>query len=163
MKATQLLKKDHQAVKHLLAEFSRATSRAPRRRQKLMDDIAEELDIHSTIEEEIFYPEVKGVRGGEALITEAEAEHKEIDALVAEAQGMAMTSAEVTAKARELRDAVIHHATEEERRIFPFAERHLAATLTELGNRLAARKKELARSRIHRATRAVKKVIRKVA
>jgi hemerythrin superfamily protein len=66
MKATQLLKKDHGAVKKLFAEFARTTSRAPRRRQQLVDKIAEELEIHSTIEEEIFYPAVKGVRGGKA-------------------------------------------------------------------------------------------------
>jgi hemerythrin superfamily protein len=163
MKATQLLKKDHGAVKKLFAEFARTTSRAPRRRQQLVDKIAEELEIHSTIEEEIFYPAVKGVRGGESLVNEAESEHKQVDSLVAEAQGMTMATDKVAQKVRELRDAVIHHATEEEQEMFPIAEAGLREQLSELGEQLAARKKELATSRLQRAKRAVKKAVRKAA
>ena len=60
MKATTLLKRDHAAVKKLLADFGRTTARAAKRRQALIDEIAQELDIHSTIEEEIFYPACDG-------------------------------------------------------------------------------------------------------
>jgi hemerythrin superfamily protein len=71
MKATTLLKNDHAAVKKLFADFSRTTARAPRRRQELIDKIAQELEIHSTIEEELFYPTVKNLRGGQSLVKEA--------------------------------------------------------------------------------------------
>src|SRR6185436_7566344 len=117
MKATALLKKDHAAVKKLLAEFSRTTARAPRRRQALIDKIAQELEIHSTIEEELFYPAVKNVSGGERLIDEA------------------------VQKVKELRDAVVHHATEEEGQMFPVAEKGLGQQLMELGEQMAVRKK----------------------
>jgi iron-sulfur cluster repair protein YtfE (RIC family) len=163
MKATQLLKKDHGAIKKLFAEFARTTSRAPRRRQQLMDKIAEKLEIHSTIEEEIFYPAVKGVRGGKSLVNEAESEHRQVDSLVAEAQGMTIVTNEVAQKVRELRDAVLHHATEEEQEMFPIAEDGLREQLSDLGEQLAARKKELATSRLQKAKRAVKKAVRKVA
>jgi iron-sulfur cluster repair protein YtfE (RIC family) len=163
MKATQLLKKGHGAIKKLFAEFARTTSRAPRRRQQLMDKIAEKLEIHSTIEEEIFYPAVKGVRGGKSLVNEAESEHRQVDSLVAEAQGMTIVTNEVAQKVRELRDAVLHHATEEEQEMFPIAEDGLREQLSDLGEQLAARKKELATSRLQKAKRAVKKAVRKVA
>ncbi len=163
MKATQLLKKDHAAVKKLFAEFGRTTSRAPRRRQELMDQIAKELEIHSTIEEETFYPAVKAVPGGQSLVTEAESEHKEVDALVAEAQGMSMETDDVAQKVRELLDAVLHHATEEEAEMFPVAERGLGAELADLGEQMASRRRELATSRIQKAKRAVKKAVRKTA
>jgi len=52
MKATTLLKNDHAAVKKLLADFGRTTARAAKKRKALMDRIAQELEIHSTIEEE---------------------------------------------------------------------------------------------------------------
>jgi len=129
MKATTLLKNDHTAVKKLLADFGRTTARAAKTRQALMDRIAQELEIHSTIEEEIFYPAVKDVRGGQSLVAEAEAEHKRVDGLVAEAQGMSMDADEVLETARELRDAVVHHATEEEREMFPVAQEGLGAQL----------------------------------
>jgi hypothetical protein len=44
MKATTLLKNDHAAVKKLFEDFRRTTARAPRRRQELIDKIAQELE-----------------------------------------------------------------------------------------------------------------------
>lgn len=161
MKATTLLKNDHAAVKKLFADFSRTTARAPRRRQELIDKIAQELEIHSTIEEELFYPTVKNLRGGQSLVKEAESEHKKVDALVAEAQGMSMETDEVVQKVKELRDAVVHHATEEEREMFPIAEAGLGKGLEELGEQIATRKKELETSRLQKAKRAIKKALRK--
>jgi hemerythrin superfamily protein len=76
MTATTLLKNDHTAVKKLFADFGRTTACAAKRRQALIDQIAHELEIHSTIEEEIFYPAVKNVRGGQSLVSEAKSEHQ---------------------------------------------------------------------------------------
>ena len=163
MKATTLLKNDHSAVKKLLAAFGRTTARAAQKRQELMDQIAKELEIHATIEEEIFYPAVKSVRGGQSLVSEAKTEHKKVDSLVAEAQGMDMDSDEVLEKVEEIRDAVEHHATEEEREMFPLAEDGLGDQLQKLGEQLAARKTELETSRLQKAKRAVKKALRKTA
>ena len=168
MKATTLLKNDHTAVERLFADFGRTTAQAAKRRQALMDRIAQELEIHSTIEEEIFYPAVKRVRGGqslvsEALVSEAKSEHKQVDSLVAEAQGMSMDTDEVLEKVEELRDAVVHHATEEENEMFPTAEDGLGDELQDLGEQMAARKKQLETSGLHRAKRAVKKMLRKTA
>ena len=163
MKATTLLKQDHAAVKKLLAEFGRTTARAAKRRQALIDEIAQELDIHSTIEEEIFYPAVEKVRGGQSLVSEAKSEHQKVDSLVAEAQGMSMETDEVVQKVKELRDAVLHHATEEEREMFPVAEDGLGEQLQKLGQELGARKRELKTSRFQQAKRAVKKALRKTA
>ena len=163
MKATTLLKNDHSAVKKLLTAFGHTTARAAPQRQALMDQIAQELEIHSTIEEEIFYPAVKSVRGGQSLVREAESEHKKVDSLVAEAQGMSMETDEVVQKVEELRDAVVHHATEEEREMFAVAEESLGGRLQELGEQMAARKKELETSRLQTAKRVVKKALRKTA
>jgi signal recognition particle subunit SEC65 len=144
MKATALLKKDHAAVKKLLTDFGRTTSRAVRKRQELMDKIAKELEIHTKIEEEIFYPAVKEVPEGRGLVKEAESEHKEVDSLVAEAQGMTMESDEVVQKV-------------------PVAEAGLGGRLAELGDEMAARKRELETSGAQKVKRAIKKAVRKIA
>jgi hemerythrin superfamily protein len=161
MKATTWLKNDHAAVKKQFADFSRTTARALRRRQALIDKIAQELEIHSTIEEELFYPAVKNVRGGPSLVNEAESEHKKVDSLVAEVQGMSMETDEAVQKVKELRAAVVDHATEEEGEMFPVAENGLREQLMELGEQMAARKRELATSRVQKAKRVVKKALRK--
>jgi hemerythrin superfamily protein len=103
------------------------------------------------------------VRGGQSLVNEAKSEHKKVDSLVAEAQGMSMETDQVVQKVKELRAAVVHHATEEEREMFPLAEDGLGERLEELGEQLAARKRELETSRLRKAKRAVKKALRKTA
>jgi len=62
MKATQLLKKHHDAVKKLFADFLDTTDRAPKKREELCEKIATELEIHAQIEEEIFYPAMQEFR-----------------------------------------------------------------------------------------------------
>jgi hypothetical protein len=96
------------------------------------------------------------------LVNEAESEHRKVDALVAEAQGMSMDNDEVVQKVKELRDAVVHHATEGRGSDVSGAEK-LGEQLTEHGEQMAARTKELATSGVQKAKRVVKKAARKVA
>src|SRR5437773_2338267 len=57
MSATQLLRKDHQTVQQLLQRAEKTSSGAETK-QRLFSEIERELETHSTIEEEIFYPAV---------------------------------------------------------------------------------------------------------
>src|SRR5690349_13324462 len=59
MNAIKMLEDDHVKVRGLLSELEATTSRATRRRETLLDQIATELRIHTTLEEEIFYPAFK--------------------------------------------------------------------------------------------------------
>ena len=163
MKATALLRADHTAVKKLFREFDRTTTRAKKTRQELVAKIAEELEIHATIEEETFYPAVDEIRQAHRLVEEAHDEHATVKALVAEIQGMDPTSEELSEKVRELRDNVLHHATEEQDEMFPMAERLGSERLEELGEQMNARKRELKKSVVARLKRAVKGAARKVA
>lgn len=164
MTATDVLKKDHNAVKKLFTQFNRTTARAVEQRQHLVDKISEELEIHAAIEEELFYPAVRATGEGEDLVREAVEEHQEVKQLVAEIQGLDVSSPEIADQMRQLREAVLHHATEEEKEMFPFAKEHLGAEeLTRLGQQLQARKEELKGSLAHRAQRTIKKGIRKIA
>ena len=56
MDAIQLLKADHKKVKELLAELAKTTTRAAKTRSELLAQIRVDLEVHTTIEEEIFYP-----------------------------------------------------------------------------------------------------------
>ena len=101
--------------------------------------------------------------GTAELLGEAREEHEQVKALVAEVQGMDAADAALPAKVRELKDAVLHHAGEEEREIFPKAEELGADELERLGARLADRKRQLSEGVLHKATRAVKKGFRRAA
>lgn len=82
--ALELLKADHRKVKELLSELVQTTSRAEKKRRQLLDKIAQELEIHTHIEEEIFYPAFKEADGAEfsKIYFEALEEHRAVDELV---------------------------------------------------------------------------------
>src|SRR5215470_17217815 len=54
--AITLLKADHQKVRALLGELTESSERATTKREELLAEIERELKIHTTIEEQIFYP-----------------------------------------------------------------------------------------------------------
>jgi len=54
--AIALLKEDHVKVRGLLDELEKTTEKAKSRREELLQEIERELKIHTTIEEQIFYP-----------------------------------------------------------------------------------------------------------
>jgi hemerythrin superfamily protein len=161
VKATQLLKTDHATVKTLFSRFRRTGERAEKARQALIDRIATELEIHAQIEEEIFYPAMRQVRKAASLLREAHKEHEQVKKLVAEMQSA--EDDEIAGTVQELRDAVLHHATEEEREMFPLAKELGAEKLDELGAELRDRKQALKKGLLARAKRGAKKAIRKAA
>ncbi len=143
MKATELLKKDHAAVKRLFAEFGRTTRRAKKSRAGLIERIAAELEIHAQIEEEIFYPAVGEIDEARRLVGGAREDHEHVKELIAEIRAMDAGQVDLPARVRELRDAVTDHATEEEHEMFPLAERLGDDQVALLGAQLEARKQEL--------------------
>ncbi|HEV8308700.1 MAG TPA: hemerythrin domain-containing protein [Methylomirabilota bacterium] len=164
MKATALLKQDHAAVKKLLTQFGRTTARAVKTRERLAEKIATELEIHAQIEEELFYPAAERFDELRPLVDESREEHEQVKSLVAEMQGFRAGEEALTAKVRELRDTVLHHASEEEAEMFPKVHEHMSeAELEDLGERMRERKQALLNGMLARARRAVMARLRKVA
>src|SRR6266511_2700264 len=62
MKATSLHEKQHQEVKGLFRKIDKSEDASTR--QELMSQIIQKLTVHSTIEEDIFYPAVRGPKPG---------------------------------------------------------------------------------------------------
>src|SRR5688572_7707154 len=118
--AIALLKQDHEKVRGLLGQFENATGA---RRQKLLTQIEKELKVHTTIEEEIFYPayrEAARKKEDKKLFFEAVQEHHVVDMVMPEMNDGASPE-ELKAKAKVLKDLVEHHAEEEEKQMFPLA------------------------------------------
>ncbi len=144
MKATDLLKRDHTATKRLFTQFGKTTTRAHKTRAKLIEKISMELEVHARIEEEIFYPAMQRVEQARDLVREAKDEHADVKELVREISGMEPSSKELPARMRELREAMVHHASEEEKEMFPIAEHQLGSEeLERLGAELEQRKQSL--------------------
>jgi iron-sulfur cluster repair protein YtfE (RIC family) len=144
MDADELLRKDHEAVRGLFQAFENAEVK-PKARSELFAQIRELLQVHSRIEEEIFYPALAQVDDeGRDLVKEAREEHAEVDELLVEIADLDPTGDYFAKKVDKLRKKVEHHAGEEEDEMFPFAQRQLGdMRLAELGRELEMRKQEL--------------------
>lgn len=144
MKATELLKKDHETVKKLFSEFEKVSDKS-QKRSSLAEEICEELRVHAAIEEEIFYPAVKTVRDKQAKfdVEEALEEHKQVKAAMADIMKVEGEEPAFGAKMKVLHEDVEHHADEEEKEIFKEAQKLGNERLEELGEQLQERKKKL--------------------
>ena len=145
--AITLLKTDHKKVRALLETLDKTDGAA--RRTRLLSQIETELLAHATIEEEIFYPAFK--RKSEEseelqMYFEAKEEHGLVEGMLAKAKASDPSGEEFGARAKVLKDLVIHHAKEEEKEMFKAAralfDRDELRSLGELMNR---RKRELVR------------------
>jgi hemerythrin superfamily protein len=148
MNAIQLLKQDHKTVRELLTELESTTRRASKRRMVLLTRVAREIEVHTRIEEEIFYPAFKeaGDRSDDSkLYFEAKEEHRAAGEMVLpDLLKTAPDSEEFGGRAKVLKELIEHHAKEEEREMFPRArELFTAGELRELGERMMERKQSL--------------------
>jgi hemerythrin superfamily protein len=145
--AIALLKEDHKKVKGLLGDLEKSSMRGGPRAQKLVAQIDKELTIHSTIEEEIFYPAFRDAvrsKDDKKMYFEAIEEHHVVKLVLPEVKEGGMAIEEFAAKCKVLKELVEHHADEEEKEMFPEARKALSRPeLQELGDRMAARKKQL--------------------
>jgi hemerythrin-like domain-containing protein len=141
--AIALLKQDHEKVRGLLGQLENASGS---RREKLLAQVEQELKVHTTIEEEIFYPaflDASRKKEDKKLYYEALQEHHVVDLVIPE-EREGETVEELKAKAKVLKDLVEHHAGEEEKEMFPRARKTLdKEELRELGERMQQRKEEL--------------------
>jgi hemerythrin superfamily protein len=138
--AIALLKDDHRAVEKLFKEYEGARSEG--RKEKLARKICLELIVHTTIEEEIFYP-ASNRKIDEDLLKEAYVEHDAAKVLIAEIEaGSGQTDDFFDAKVQVLSEQIEHHVKEEEGELFPQA-RKADIDLEALGEQLAERKREL--------------------
>jgi len=141
--ALSLLRADHNTVLELFDKFE--SSRRKDQKQKIADQICMELTIHSTIEEEIFYPEIRQASDNEDAddaLNEADVEHDGAKKLIAEIEASDAENEMFDAQIKVLSEYIKHHVKEEYRSIFPLA-RKADIDLDEMGERLQARKQEL--------------------
>ena len=148
MDAIALLKQDHKAVKALLTELADTTNRAQKTRTELLQKIATEIEAHTTIEEEIFYPAFKaaGEKADDGkMFFEALEEHRAAgDLVLPDLLKTDVQSDQFGGRAKVLKELIEHHADEEEKEMFPRARELMdKAQLEQLGERMAKRKAEL--------------------
>jgi hemerythrin superfamily protein len=140
--AIAILKADHRQVEEWFSEFEKSKSTS--KKERLASNICEALTIHTTIEEEIFYPAFLQVTGDKDIHHEAVVEHDGAKKLIGQIQGLSPEDDYFDAKVTVLSEMIKHHVKEEEKPGGMFAEaKKSEMDLRVLGEQLLARKREL--------------------
>ena len=121
MEITKLLKKDHDQVRAMFKAFEKLGDEAFSQKEELAARICKELEIHTRIEEELFYPELETPAETADLVREAYAEHQQAKRLIAEIKKMRVDAEDFDAKMKVLREDIEHLADEEEDELLPAA------------------------------------------
>jgi hemerythrin-like domain-containing protein len=138
--ATALLERQHREVEHSFAIA--LDSEDARVRREAMKDIVRQLEMHTEIEETVFYPAVRtlGTEQVVDMVLEAYEEHHVVKTILRELPKLEPGAENFKAKMTVLKELVEHHVAEEERELFPMAERKLGIERSrELAEAMAAR------------------------
>jgi len=141
MNAIELLEADHAVVAEL---FEKVKGSDDKDHPALFNQIKAELDVHTHIEETIFYPKMED-EGNEELadiVREGIEEHRQVKMFLKELDALAGDSEKFEPKLTVLMEDVEHHVEEEEGEMFPLVEDQFdSEMLEELGAAMEAEKK----------------------
>jgi hemerythrin superfamily protein len=146
--ALVLLKDDHKEIKSVFRQFGQAGENATKTKGELVTKMIELLTVHTFLENELIYPEVRrALPDLEHDVLESYEEHHVADVLSMELTSMNPEDDRFDAKTTVLIENVTHHIDEEERDWFPKVREALGRKqLSELGERMLELKKTAPRS-----------------
>jgi hemerythrin superfamily protein len=139
--ATTMIRMDHT---HALMTFHRYhVDTIPDRKRAIVETLSLALEIHATLEEEIFYPAMRSIDPD--LVDKSIPEHGEMKRLIEQLREMRPEERGYDATVMELMRDVIRHVADEETKLLPDAERVLGERrLSELGMEMTRRRLQLA-------------------
>jgi len=144
---TDMIRFDHS---HVVVTFHQYTGAARNSVKKaLAETICDALEIHATLEEEIFYPVLRQLDGADPVILKAEPEHNEMRRVIAELRATDAADSRHDKLLHQLMRDVMHHVADEENVLLPHAERSLSKDrLDELGAQMTRRRLELIKPKL---------------
>lgn len=142
--AVELLKTDHREVERIFKAFDKARAEGvdDETKRGLVERACAALEVHTRIEEEIFYPAAASVLRDEILTEEALVEHAVAKDLIANLEALEPGEPFYDATFVVLAQYVKHHVRREETELFPAVKR-AKLDLQQLGRQMKQRKEEL--------------------
>jgi hemerythrin superfamily protein len=122
--AIAMLMTDHKKVKKLFSDFDKLKEDgSDKDKSAIVEQICNELKIHTELEEEIFYPAVRKAIDDSDLMDEALVEHAGAKDLIAQLEDASSDDDLYDAKVTVLGEQIDHHVKEEEGEMFPKAKK----------------------------------------
>lgn len=139
---TDMIRFDHSHVMVTFHQYTGTTRTSVKK--ALAETICDAVEIHATLEEEIFYPVMRGLAGNEPVIEKSPHEHDEIKHLITELRATDAADLRHDGLMHDLMRKIMHHVADEETVLLPEAERMLSKDrLNELGAQMTRRRLEL--------------------
>ena len=143
-----MLKDDHKRAKKAFKDFEKLDAQKQSDQAlQLVEQTCAELQVHTTLEEELFYPALREVLKEQDLLDEAQVEHDSAKQLIEQLQSQGdqqQLDGKYVATFTVLGEYVKHHIKEEESEMFEQAEKvGNKIDWAALGEQMKARKAEL--------------------
>jgi hemerythrin-like domain-containing protein len=160
--AIVLLKADHKEIRRVFREFQAAGDKAFKKKGRLVKQMIELLTVHTYVENEVMYPEVRRLLPNlEDEVLESYEEHHVADMLCIELSALSSDAERFDAKTMVLIENVTHHIEEEEEDWLPKVRDGLSRKqLQEIGARLEQARQKAPRSPAR--PKALKKTVKAV-
>jgi Hemerythrin HHE cation binding domain len=148
MNAYRVLEDHHRVLKRLVKRISATSAVAPER-QKYLDDLLVELDIHFRIEDDLYYP---ALSAASSLIAIAHAEHRQVTDQLSVLLRTSPAAPTYDDEWHSFATVLEAHADEEERDMIPVppSVKLTDEELVVLGEKMASRIEELRGSTVHK-------------
>jgi hemerythrin superfamily protein len=139
---TDMIRFDHSHVMVTFHQYTR--DKRPSVKKALAETICDALEIHATLEEEIFYPAMRPRAANQKVMEKSEPEHMEMRRIIHELRNTDPRDTRHDDLLFELMRDVVHHVADEETVLLPEAEQTMTRDrLSELGTVMTKRRLEL--------------------
>jgi iron-sulfur cluster repair protein YtfE (RIC family) len=152
-----LLKDDHKKLLGLFRQYQALDQRANPMQAGVADEIFMELEIHSRVEEELFYPAARQAQGAEieGLVEGSLDAHHQIRESIAELRKLSQQGSDYRRQVLELIEQALPHLQEEESVLFRLVEAHFDQPAhASLGQQMKHRRDELLKAPEYRSSQA---------
>ena len=139
--ATDMIRMDHTRVLATFHQYELDAS--PKTKQSNVNANCLALEIHMQIEEEFFYPALRGITSDDPVLKKSVPEHNRLRQLIAQLHAMDPADTEYDRTYMDLLRNVLHHVADEEAVLLPEAETLLAERVHEIGGQMMKRKMQL--------------------
>lgn len=161
--ATQILRDDHKRLTGLFRQLEAIDRRTHDMKYGVVQEIFMEIEIHSAVEEQIFYPalisaisthgEPLKARLNASMVDQSISDHREIEMIIQKMRNSPLDGMGFHDQIDELEQLLFSHIEEEEQVTFPAAEELLKEELSPLGAQIQDMRDDLLRQPQYKSSR----------